>query len=266
MLKEDLSLLISSCGAFSDLWEGQITMLDRHWKEKNIDTYIVTDTNPENKSFQNVKILTAGEGTEITERFSFFLKECKTEYVFITLDDYYLIKDVSNKRIKYLIDVMKEKNLDYLRIFRLPSDGKLLSDTDEIYDIPFREDKSKYYVNLYPGIWKKDFLAKTLKEKLNAWQYEVSLTPLAIELNAKCAVDRADDYVLLDVVRKGKILHKANKYFKENPGIYTGNRPLISYFFELKLFIYALCQKILPRKLIRGIKPFLRKLGFKFYS
>ena len=80
-----------------------------------------------------------------------------------------------------------------------------------------------YIVTLYAGIWRKDFMEKTLTETLNAWQYEVSLTRKARELNARCADSRRGEFPILDVIRKGKVLTKARKYFNENP-IYKGNR------------------------------------------
>lgn len=266
MLKNKISLLIHSCGAYSDLWDGQIKMLNKYWTDRDIKCYIVTDTNPYGYDYDGVNILCAGDGTEITERISAFLDECPTDYVFVTLDDYYLIDYVSNERIEYLVDYMKENELDYIRIFKLSSDGEYIEGADKLCKILLNEDKSKYYVNLYPGIWSKEFMRKTIRERLNAWQYEVSLTKIAKELNAKCAVDRENDYILLDVVRKGKILHKANRYFKKHPGIYTGNRKVISYWTELKLYIFTKGRKMLPKKLARKVKTILSKKGVKFYS
>ncbi len=266
MLKDDLSLLIHSCGAYSDLWDGQIKMLNRHWSDCDIPKYIVTDNNPNGYSYEGINILCAGQGTEITERISAFLDECPTDYILVTLDDYYLINEVSTERMEYLVDYMKENELDYIRIFRLPSDGKPIEGADRLCKLMLNEDKSKYYINLYPGIWSKDFMRKTIREKLNAWQYEVSLTKIARELNVKCAVDREDDYVLLDVVRKGKLLHKSYKYFKKHPGIYTGDRGVISYAFEFKLFVFKWGNKLLPKKLASKVKRALSKRGVVFYS
>ena len=265
-MKNRLTLLIHSCGAYSDLWDGQVKQLNEHWKDRNIDTYILTDNNPEKKSYDGVTIIETGAGTEITERVHSFLKICKTEYIFVTLDDYYLIQDVSSDRIKYLIEIMDERDVDYIRIFRLPSDGAPVDGTDHLNYINLFEDKSKYYVNLYPGVWRTSFMEKTIREKLNAWQYEVSLTPIARECGAVCLVDRQDDYVLLDVVRKGKLLHKAVKYFKNHPGIYNGDRKVISLFLEGKLFIIQVIQRLLHKKTQYRIKRILKKMGMHFFS
>ncbi len=266
MLNQDLSLLIHSCGAYSDLWDGQMTMLTQNWKNRDLDTYILTDTAPAEKVYPGVTILQAGAGTEITQRLQAFLQVCRTDYVLVTLDDYYLIREVSPKRISYLVETMKEQDLDYIRLFRLRSDGAPVPGLDRLWEMPIHEGKSKYYVNLYPGIWKRDFLEKTIGQPMNAWQYEVSLTPLAVALDARCLVDREPDYEILDVVRKGKLLHKANRYFQKNPGIYTGNRPVIPYRHEFKLAVYGLGKRLLPRNLQGKVKAGLKKLGVTFYS
>lgn len=48
----------------------------------------------------------------------------------------------------------------------------------------------------------KDFMDKTLTKKLNAWQYEVALTNMARQLNARCADSRRGEFPILDVIRK----------------------------------------------------------------
>ena len=35
--------------------------------------------------------------------------------------------------------------------------------------------RRRFIVSLYAGIWRKDFMEKTLTKTLNAWQYEVAL-------------------------------------------------------------------------------------------
>ncbi len=265
-MKEKLSLLIHSCGAYSDLWDGQIRLLNTHWGDRHVDTYILTDTNPRGLSYEGVTILEAGAGSEITERIQCFLKVCRTRYVFVTLDDYYLIRSVSIERIRYLIHAMEDGGLSYLRIFKLGSDGEPMPGTDRLHRIRLDQDKSRYYINLYPGIWDVNFMERTIRKPLNAWQYEVSLTPIARELGVTCAVDRQDDYVILDVVRKGKLLHKAARYFKKHPGLYTGDRAVNTYRYEWKLKLIAVFQKVTPKSLQHKVKAYLKKKGRTFFS
>ena len=259
---ENLTVLIHSCGAYSDLWSGQIEMLNRHWRDRP-RTIILTDTNPNDYSFDGVEIFCAGDKKEITDRIEAILPEIKTEYVFVTLDDYYLLKDVDNSRMESLVNFMSENNYDYIRLFNVPRYCTCIE--NGIYSIDVKNKKSSYYVNLYQGIWRKTFIEKTLKPGLNAWQYEVSLTPAAIKENAKCAMTKGKEYKILDVIRKGKLLHKAHRYFKKDP-VYTGDRPLLPMKEELRIKFRSFMKRILPRKLMQKIKKQMIKRGATFYS
>ena len=263
MLTNRMTLLIHSCNAYSDLWDGQVTLLERNWKDRNIPTVILTDENKNNYRYDNVEILCAGEGKEITERLAAALPHIKTEYVFVTLDDYYLLQPVNNDRIAYLLDQMDAQSLDYIRLFPVPPSKDSIG--DGLYKIHYEEKKSSYYVNLYAGIWRKSFIEKTLGDKRNAWQYEVSLTPLVRELKTPCAMTYGNEYVFLDVVRKGKLLHKAYRYFKKDP-VYKGTRPVIARREEYKLAFRTFLNRVLPRKVTQKLKNFMIKRGKTFYS
>lgn len=125
--------------------------------------------------------------------------------------------------------------------------------------------QKKYALNLYPAIWDVDFLKRTIKDNMSPWLYEVSLTKTALEEDAKCMASLAGTFDILDVVRKGKVLHKAQRYFKKN-NINIGNRSSISYFTEIKLFILDVISWYTPRWLFKIIKKLARKCGMTFYS
>lgn len=261
---ENLTLLIHSCGAYSDLWSGQVEMLNRYWGDRNIRTVILTDTNPMNYAFDGIEIFCAGEGKEITDRLKAFLPRISTEFVFVTLDDYYLLKNVDNERIRVLLTFMEEHHCDYMRLYNVPRHGKLIR--DGIYEAIVKGKKNSYYINLYQGIWRKSFMSNSVVGKtLNAWQYEVSLTPFALKYGVKCAMTKGEEYRILDVIRKGKVLHKAHRYFKKDP-VYTGNRPLLPRSVEFKLWFRSVLKSIFPRWLFQKVKRKMMKHGAIFYS
>ena len=85
----NFSIIISTCDKFSDLWDAHILLLNQNWADRNVETFLVTDK-PTDRTFENVTVVAAGEGTEITERLKVVLPLIKTEYVLFTLDDYFL--------------------------------------------------------------------------------------------------------------------------------------------------------------------------------
>lgn len=261
MLKDNLTLVIHSCDLYSDLWDGHVQLLNQNWGNRNLNTLLVTDKIT-TKQYNNVTLISAGEGTEFSQRTKFMLNFVNTKYVLITLDDYYPIKEINNSKIEYLINIMENENLDYIRLFPDPNSRKKFGSYKKLYHIPF---DINYSVNLYQGIWRKTFIEKTIGAPMNAWQYEVSLTKIAANANAKCVLSKGKEYEILDVVRKGKILHKAARYFKKH-ALYKGERKVITYAEELRIFVFSIGKKILPRRLSILLKRILKKLGFKFYS
>lgn len=88
-MENNFSIIISTCDKFSDLWDAHILLLNQNWADRNVETFLVTDK-PTDRTFKNVTVVAAGEGTEITERLKAVLPLIKTEYVLFTLDDYFL--------------------------------------------------------------------------------------------------------------------------------------------------------------------------------
>lgn len=263
-MSKNITMLILSCDKFSDLWDGHIKLLEQNWHDRNMETYIVTDA-PTDKAYENVKILSAETDFEWSERLAFALEYVKTDYVFITLDDYFLIEKVDNNSIIALTSMMEKENIDYVRLFKRPK--RATRDELQGYDkINMLENGNDYSVNLYPGIWKKDFLRSCIKKPLNAWRFEVSLKKRAQEYGAKCVVSHRNEFKILDVVRKGKLLHYSARYFKKHPGIYNGSRGINSWNYEIMLFIKTCICRHLPLFLLVRFKKVFFKLGYHSFS
>ena len=99
-----------------------------------------------------------------------------------------------------------------------------------------------------------------IREPQTAWAFEVSLSGRATEYGAKCLCSYNDDYSILDVVRKGKILHGAHRYFKKHPGIYSGNRPVQSWVYESALWV----KTMLGRHSTGALHSFMKRVYMFF--
>ena len=105
MFENQMTILIMSCDKFSDLWDGHVQLLEQNWGDRGMKTYLVTDKESD-KTFEHVTILSTGEDKEWSERLKCALEQVTTEYVFITLDDYFIIKPVSNEKISNILSIM----------------------------------------------------------------------------------------------------------------------------------------------------------------
>ena len=262
--ESNFALLIFSCDKFSDLWEAHITLLNKYWPNRKCKTYIVTDK-VSTLVFDGIEIIACGDDSEMSDRVKYICNIIKEEYILLTLDDYFPYGNFEEEKFINLINFLKENNGDYLRLFKEPKQEKRIKITDSIYQI---SKLHRYSINLYPGLWKKEFLSSTVDESLNAWEYEVSLSKKANELKGNAFVypKYKEVFPFMDVVRKGKILRKAWKKLKKLD-IYHGNRPIRTRKEEFKLGVQTFFSKITPAFLARFIKRILKKLfKSKFYS
>lgn len=263
-MSKNMTMLILSCDKFSDLWDGHIKLLEQNWPDRDMETIIVTDA-PTEKSYPDIQIINAGSDVEWSDRLAFALKQVKTDYVFITLDDYFLIKKVDDKSIVDLMNMMEKEKIDYVRLFPRPKQATC----EELLGYPQirKVDISRTYsVNLYSALWKKAFIESTVRMPKNAWQFEVFLHKRAEEYGANCVVSLRGEFLILDVVRKGKLLHKSAAYFNRHPGIYNGTRETNTWWYEIKLTIQQLVSRHLPRGMQRLVKRIMTKAGMHFYS
>lgn len=261
---KNMTMLILSCDKYSDLWDGHIKLLEQNWPDRDMRTCIVTDASSE-KSYSNVEIISAGTEKEWSERLAHALALVETDYVFITLDDYFLIERVNDSSITELMSMMGEENIDYVRLFPRPK--KATREELPGYKKIRRIDTScNYSVNLYSGIWKKEFALCTVKTPKNAWQFEVFLHKRAEEYGANCVVSLRNEFKILDVVRKGKLLHKSAAYFKKHPGVYEGDRDVNTWNYEIKLTVQQQVARHFPTRLKNRAKAFMTKRGHRYYS
>lgn len=265
MKQSKYTLLIHSCDKFSDLWDAHIKLLNQNWSDRTCRTIILTDS-LNKQSFPNVEVMAAGDGEEITGRIRYALNYIDTEYILVTLDDYFPTEHIDSSRIERLIEIMDKNGYDYLRITPLPKSGRIPTEDKDVYRLSLNGD---YRVNLYVGLWKKDFMAKTLGDKtLNAWEFEVTLTESAKKIGANCAMSLGNEFPILDVVRKGRLLPQAVSYFKKHD-IYHGNRPPMPYSVYLKLGIKEVGSKtlsLLPNQLYQRIKKLCVAVGMNSFS
>ena len=161
-----------------------------------------------------------------------------------------------------LFDEAERHGVDYLRLFKRPVGNKADGPIDGTYLVDL---DVNYAVNLYPGLWKVDFLNSTLQDDLNAWEFEVSLTRKAKGSSAVCLRTNGEEFPFLDVIRKGKVLHKAANYLTKR-GIYPDTRQLMPLGSEVSLFTRTLVSRYLPRSLRRPVKIILKMFGKTYYT
>ena len=256
------SLLISTCDNYSDLWDAHISLLKKNWKGEMWKVFLVTDKET-SKEYEGINIIVAGEDKDFPMRIKYAAEVIKTDYILLTLDDYFVINEIDSQKLDYLVQRAESETIDYLKLYdRRKTNPSKYESIEKLNGIDLSK---KYAITLYPAIWERSFLFNSVTTDMSPWTYEPSLTKYATESNANCMFSYAGAFDILDVVRKGRILRNADKFFKKN-GILIGDRPLMQRRTEFKLALMDRISWYTPRMLFVLGKRVLTRFGKKFYS
>ena len=244
-MKKRYSILITSCDTYCDLWSNLEFLYNRFWPNHS-QIYLFAENNKNSfpKSFRFIS-----SNSNFSFRIRSALNEIESEYVFIACDDYFLKKDVDEKRFAELIDFMSTNEIDYLRLFNYPNVGKKVA--KKIRELPLTD---IYEVNFYPGIWKVESLKRIILKDENPWQFEVKLTSRSKKEGFKCfACSDMSIFPFVDIVRKGKYLRSGYRFLKNN-NLYISSRKKRTIIETIKLNARIMVGRIMPKVLLRAYR------------
>lgn len=167
----NLSIIISSCDDYSDLWNPCLKMFNKFWNDCPYRKYLLCETksestNPELKNF-NIKVININSNYW-SERLIKALDAIQSNYVLLYLDDFFLKGKVNTDEIKDLFARVVKSELNMLRL--LPRPGpKYYKKVDKI---GLLDPEDRFYVSTQASIWKKDVLKTLLKKEENIWEFE----------------------------------------------------------------------------------------------
>ena len=109
----DITLLINSCDAYSDILDTFFELLHRFWPDLKYEIVLSTETlNYTNKYFQIRNIHPNNVKCSWTRRIYETLENIQTDYVLLLLDDLFIYDFVKNDKIlKCLKYLKKDKNI-----------------------------------------------------------------------------------------------------------------------------------------------------------
>lgn len=192
-----VSILVSSCDAYSDAWLPFFTLLKKYWPDRPYPIYL----NTERKvifEVASIKIHTLNDfrkNITWSARLIHALKQIKSKYVIFFLEDFFIMSPVDQSELDHCVALMDSHpkvasiNFGY---------GNYLKHTeylDERYAI--RSRNTGYYLNAQASLWRRKALLKLLSPYENAWQFELYGSARA-KLYPYDFVIRKDDILLFD--------------------------------------------------------------------
>ena len=173
MIKNKITVLVSSCDSYSVLWKNFEIFFKKNW-HLDCEVILVSET-IKNKSF---KTITPGFGSW-GFRNLVALEEVNTELVFWILDDYFLCDSFTEENLIRYIDDFFKLNMDRLQLSPKGFKNHVYS-----FDYPGLDpspkflykkinNESDYLISMQPSIWRKSYITEVLKPEYSPWQFEI---------------------------------------------------------------------------------------------
>ncbi len=213
-MREDVSIIVMSCDAYSDLWHDFFVLKDLYWNKCEYPTYLVT--NSKDCTENNVKTILCGDVLNWTGRLLYSLEQIHSKYVILMLEDYY-ISDYVDSKISEAITFIESNNVVYYKLEeRTPLFTEYYGDSKFLKKI---DANVEYGISLLTSIWSVDFLKKVINnEDYTAWEFEIKRNlknDITHSLDGLCLCDTRNILHIEHMVQRGKYLREGLRRFKK---------------------------------------------------
>lgn len=267
MKNTELSIVVFSCDAYSDLWDGFFDCLTYYWPDCHYECYLIN--NHKKYDRKGINVINAGE-YDWGSRARVSLEMINTKYVLTFLEDYFVCKNIDNNRIIEVLEYVISESVDYYQLdVTDKEDYYRWKNFKEnfLYDIPKNRN---YWVDTSIAIWNKSFFLDLLGDKdCSAWEFELARNQETLipekHKDRICLFDSRLLVSMCPMVIQGKYYPVALKKMKQiGHNIKTHNRQIMTFREVLKHDFKRFFSKLtFARNLAKIIG---RRMGYVFMS
>jgi hypothetical protein len=258
MLKKEISLLVSSCDNYSDLWPLFSFYFEKNWPNCNLDKYILSNhSNFSSETFKSIKV---GYDQGWSSNLILALEKIKTDYVFILLDDVFISQKVDNSLFEKICKEFISNEGNYLKFLTLPK-SKVKSNSQYFNTLPTG---SLYRSTAVFALWKRKTLLSILINGENAWDFEIQGSIRSDDYD-KFFVVKKDFFYFIHSVVRGNFLKSAWKKIQMNEPqlLEFVKRPINTRTFEIRKKIFDIRHKLFYFFIPLKYRRVVRELVFK---
>lgn len=261
-LKKKCGVLVVSCDKYSDVWPGFFELINRFWPDCPFNVYLLSNTI--RPSISKVINILVGRDISWSDNLKMALEVVEEEYVLLFIEDLYLYRLVSTKKVLNVIEWAISMKANYVRLNPLTKADKPFNDLVGIVS-----KGTLYRSSTVMSLWKKEILQSLLKAGESAWDFEVYGSIRSDQYDSFFATKQYY-FPVINTVIKSKWeriaiykLHKL-KVYPENGGRQIMTiRETAGYLFKrmrTKLF------KIVPSGMRRRVKELLQNEGYTYHG
>ncbi len=159
------SVLVSSCGSYSDLWTPCAILHEKNWPDCRWPIYIGSDKYAQSPT----RLLLAPEGAPWSRCLNAYLSQINTPRVLLLLDDFFLRSRVPTKSIEAALKFSIAGEVDCVRLVARPA-PKTRASSDTVFTEIYPNEP--YRISTQGAIWNVAFLQALLKLDESAWAFE----------------------------------------------------------------------------------------------
>lgn len=223
------ALLVSTSNDYSTTWYPYFELIKRYWKNRPLKVYLNTETKEyHDDEFEVINIVNGKEKTW-SERLFYSLEKIDEEYVFFSLEDFFLLGEVKDDIIEKCLSWMEEN--EQIAVCRfIPSNYDNLVYNEKYEPFRIATNKTPYRLETQFALWRKKDLMSFIDLRENPWQFETNGTKRIFETEkiflwcySKISEDicvSAFPYHITQIegygVAWGRWLFNNKKWFKDN--------------------------------------------------
>ena len=225
--KNKSAFLVVSCDHYSDLWVPFFTLLDKYWKNRSMEIYLLS--NHKDFLWQGVTTIKIGDDISYSDNLSKAIDKINEEWILLWLEDLFLSSDVDQKMLDKIILEFQLFNSGYLK---LAPDMPLSYEAKKDSLIGYLPKGIKYRSAIGGTFYHKSTLKKLLIPGASAWDLDKSNLSNTIDDPFYALTPRSFKRLPINYVNtliKGKWSLPSVRFFKrENLDINLNERGLES--------------------------------------
>jgi len=260
-IQNKFAILVVSCDKYSDLWNPFFKSFFKFWSDCPFNIYLLS--NYKYANIPKVRSLSIGDDISWSDNLYKGINGLKEDYVFLFLEDLFLIDSVETNKISNIFTWILESNANYVRIN--PSATKADKKFNDLVGIISKG--TLYRTSTVLSVWKKDTLLDLLKTGETAWDFEI-YGSLRSDIYDGFYATWGGYFSILNTVTKGKWQRSAIKKLNSiGIEIDLSKREVMTFEETIKYYFSRQRSKLLkfiPSKYRRNLKDFILRGKYNY--
>ena len=168
MKNKEISVLISSCDRYEDVWVPYFFFFKKNW---DCPYRIYLNTETKKCTEEGVITLNHKADASWSKRLKSALKKIDSEYIIFLLEDFFFLDRVNQEAIDTALETMKKDRT--VSVIDFDPRRKIGSSQPDRHGYIKKDLSSKYYLNCQAALWRRKDLIKYISPYENPWQFEL---------------------------------------------------------------------------------------------